>query len=65
MSEIELKSCPFCGGKGVMKVNEQTLNCSVHCPKCSVIMKKNFKGSKRIQQILIELMSEEWNRRAE
>lgn len=62
MSE-ELKPCPFCGGEAEMKVNEQTLNSSVCCPECNVTMKKNFKGSKRIRQILVELMSEEWNRR--
>lgn len=65
MSENGLKTCPFCGERAEMKINEQTLNCSVTCHSCNVTMKKNFKGHKRIGQILVELMSEEWNRRAE
>lgn len=61
--EIELKPCPFCGGKAKMKNNDSTLNCSAFCEKCNVIMKRNFKGHSRLKEILEELMAEEWNRR--
>lgn len=60
---MNLKSCPFCGGKAEIKVNEQTLNGKAYCEKCEVVMKRNFKGSKRIKELLEELMTEEWNRR--
>lgn len=59
----ELKPCPFCGGKATMKLNANTLNCVAVCAKCNVIMKRNFKGHKKLQDILAELMAEEWNRR--
>ena len=61
----ELKPCPFCGGNAAMKINDCTLNCVAVCAKCNVIMKRNFKGHKKLQDILAELMAEEWNRRAE
>lgn len=60
---MDLKRCPFCGGKAEIIVNEQTLNAKAYCEKCEVVMKRNFKGSKRIKELLEELMSEEWNRR--
>ena len=48
----ELKPCPFCGGKAAMKLNDTTLNCVAVCAKCNVIMKRNFKGHKKLQVIL-------------
>ena len=59
----ELKPCPFCGGKAKMKINPTTLNCNVTCDRCGVIMKQNFKGNKRIDALLGELMTDAWNRR--
>ena len=46
-----------------MKINPTTLNCNVTCDRCGVIMKQNFKGNKRIDALLGELMTEAWNRR--
>lgn len=59
----ELKTCPFCGGNAFIRVNPQTLNCLVNCPNCEVVMKRNFKGSKRVEEVLIELMAQAWNKR--
>ena len=60
----ELKTCPFCGGKAKIKVNDTTLNTQAMCPTCNVTMRKSFKGNLRIKEILEELITEEWNRRA-
>lgn len=60
----ELKPCPFCGGEAVTKASASTLNAYVSCPRCSVVMKQGFKGSKRIEEVLLELIAEAWNRRA-
>lgn len=59
----KLLPCPFCGGKAFMKVNPQTLNCYVNCPKCEVAMKRNFKGNKKVEETLMTLMTESWNQR--
>lgn len=61
----ELKPCPFCGGKAAMTLNSDTLNCVAVCRECNITMKRNFKGRKKLQDLLAELMAEEWNRRAE
>lgn len=60
-----LKPCPFCGGGAEISVNPDTLRCIAYCPKCAVTMKRNFKGNEKIEVFLIELMKEEWNKRAE
>ena len=62
MSE-ELKPCPFCGGRATIKVNSSTMNAQISCPACAVVMKRNFKGSERIAELLTELIAEAWNRR--
>lgn len=49
--------------EGVMMVNAQTFNCSVNCVECGVFMKRNFKGHKRVEEVLRELMAKDWNRR--
>lgn len=61
--EIELIPYPFCGGYGAMRVNTSTLNGSANCVECGVFMKRNFKGHKRVEEVLRELMAQEWNRR--
>ena len=58
-----LKPCPFCGGQAKMKNNDCTLHCVAFCEKCNVVMKRNFKGNRKLREILEELMAEEWNRR--
>lgn len=60
---MELKSCPFCGGPVKMTANGETLKARVVCDNCSVIMKGDFKGNKRVQELVAELMTEAWNRR--
>lgn len=59
----KLKRCPFCGGEAKISVNAQTLSARACCEPCKVIMKRDFKGSKRIKEILEEMMAQEWNRR--
>lgn len=56
--------CPFCGGPAELKVNESTLNGAAVCRRCEVTMKRNFKGHKRVRELLLELLIGEWNRRA-
>ena len=60
----ELKPCPFCGRKARIETSITTLGAKVICDKCNVTMKKSYKGNKRIGDLLSELISEEWNRRA-
>ena len=62
-NRVELLPYPFCGGGGAMMVNAQTFNCSVNCVECGVFMKRNFKGHKRVEEVLRELMAKDWNRR--
>ena len=35
------------------------------CENCSVTMKKNYKGTTRIEEVLIELIAVDWNRRVD
>lgn len=63
MAEIKLKPCPFCGQEGKMRINPSTLNCSANCPNCEVVMKRNFKRSKKVEETLAMLMTEAWNQR--
>lgn len=61
----KLKPCPFCGGEAIVTVNRQTLRAKAFCDNCNVLMKRYFSDEKRIEDLLIELMTESWNRRAE
>lgn len=63
MNDQKLKPCPFCGGKAEVSVNAQTLSTKVCCKHCEVVMKRSFKGSKEIKELLINLIANEWNRR--
>lgn len=63
MKEENLKRCPFCGGEAGINVNAQTLNARAFCGRCAVVMKRNFKGAKKIETLLEQMMTEEWNKR--
>ena len=65
MNDVKFKSCPFCGERAKIKVNPSTLHATVICEKCSVTMKKNYKGATRIEEVLIELIAADWNRRVD
>lgn len=60
----ELKPCPFCGGEATIGVSITTVRARAMCTKCNVTMTKCFKKHRRIKEILEELITEEWNRRA-
>lgn len=62
--EIELKTCPFCGSQPEIKINYNTLLAQVHCNKCGITIKRNYKDSVFIEELLTNLISEEWNRRS-
>ncbi|MDY4835568.1 MAG: Lar family restriction alleviation protein [Frisingicoccus sp.] len=64
-NKTKFKACPFCGKQATIKVNASTLNAYVHCENCSVTMKKNYKGTTRIEEVLIELIATDWNRRSD
>lgn len=49
----EFKPCPFCGGNAEVSVNAQALSTKVCCKHCEVTMKRNFKGSKEIKELLV------------
>ena len=61
--KFKLKPCPFCGKTVKVKVNSSTLHAVAMCDSCNVTMKKNYKGAKRIEEVLMELMANDWNRR--
>lgn len=62
--KAELKPCPFCGCEVKIKINPSTLHAVANCEKCSVVMNKTYKGNKRIEEVLTELLANDWNRRA-
>ena len=59
----KLKPCPWCNGEVRMKSNANTLTAQVICDRCGVIMKKNYKGSTKINTFVKELITEAWNKR--
>lgn len=60
----ELKRCPFCGGDAKISVKISTLGAKAFCKECNVEMRKSYKGNRRIEQVLEELIIADWNRRA-
>lgn len=44
-----------------MKVEDMVSK--VCCKHCEVVMKRSFKGSKEIKELLINLIANEWNKR--
>ena len=62
-NKIKLKPCPFCAGDPEIKINKNSLLAQGHCNKCGITIKKNYKDSVLVNDLLSEWISEEWNRR--
>lgn len=63
MKDIELKPCPFCGGKAVLLSNIFfSASAEVKCKKCGV-RTMVYKGGDYSDVVL--LASQAWNRRVE
>ena len=76
MSMIELKPCPFCGGKAYFKSADESIdgtfhNASCGCHSCGIEMWSNYKKShygwaeKEDFEKSNQQAREAWNRRAE
>jgi Lar family restriction alleviation protein len=76
--EIELKPCPFCGGKAELKVNHVYMDegVCVHCTECNVHTKTTlydctyqfYHGEKNVfitRERAERDVTELWNRRAD
>lgn len=61
MAEIELKPCPFCGGKATFK-NEQFYGCNAVIVICNDCMAKSKYCT---GAYLYDQAAEAWNRRAD
>lgn len=70
---MELKPCPFCGGKPVKSVMV-SLGCSIYiatvkCEKCGITKKLAYSPGKinkpkNAEATALRLVGKEWNRRA-
>lgn len=76
MKETELKPCPFCGGKAVLRETQLYLceALQIHCKKCSVHTPKvifnhlRYSDGEEIyvtQTMAVEEVTNRWNRRAD
>ena len=71
MSEIELKPCPFCGGKANVGVDDFNNKYLVMCGECGVMMGISLEIGVEIingwtaEFESAELAIENWNRRTE
>lgn len=63
MSDVKFKPCPFCGKTVKVKVNSSTLHAVAMCDSCNVTMRKNYKGNKKVSELLERLITDDWNRR--
>ena len=60
MTNIELKTCPFCGGEAELYVNG---GISARCRKCYCGTTFKEDSYPRLSQNAVERAIEEWNRR--
>ena len=67
MNEINLKPCPFCGGKVGFNHNVELIPDGVVCQKCKIVVRymRIKMKSKDNFEVPMKQMAEAWNRRAE
>ena len=62
MSEIELKPCPFCGGKAVLHVNSGVCVICTKCESKTMTLADGQYGG-RYSGDAVKSVIEKWNRR--
>jgi len=68
MDDLELKPCPFCGGRPTYNYDASMEPVGVYCVKCHAIIRFvriRVKGDHEPFSVALEKIAEAWNRRAE
>lgn len=68
MSEINLKPCPFCGGRvGIFEYGKSKMKSQfeAECNFCHIAMRSASFCSEKERQLALKWLVENWNRRAE
>jgi len=60
MDDIKLKPCPFCGGEANIEQTGRN-QLTIRCKKC--LIKKEQKHLRLSQQQLVEILTNDWNKR--
>lgn len=63
MDNIELKSCPFCGGKAVLHVDNGVCVVCTECESRTMAL-RDGRGNGKYTGSAVKSVVEKWNRRA-